>query len=64
MPRTKLERFGTPRIILYWVLGALSAVFGGLIAGNTKIELGTTQDEFVISLLISGLMVNFGQPIL
>jgi sulfite exporter TauE/SafE len=56
MTRSKVEHLKSPKIISFWVLGAISAVIGGLISGNTKVELGTTQEDFVISVVIAGIM--------
>lgn len=56
MARKKLEQFKSPRIILFWILGSISAVVGALIAGNTRMELGTSQEDFIISLAIAGFM--------
>ena len=56
MTRSKLEQYRSPKIISFWILGAVSAVIGGMIAGNTRIELGTSQEDFIISILIAGLM--------
>ncbi|OGI15761.1 hypothetical protein A3K63_00080 [Candidatus Micrarchaeota archaeon RBG_16_49_10] len=56
MARSKLEYLRAPKLIFLWLLGSATALLGGMIAGNARMELGVSQQDFTMSLLISGFL--------
>jgi len=56
MSRTIADQFKNKKVIVYWILGAFLFLIASLIAGNTRIELGATTSDFIMSLAVSFLL--------
>lgn len=53
MPRSRSEQFFARKILFLLLVGSLTAFFGAAIAGKVELSLGTSQTEFIISILLS-----------
>lgn len=53
MVRKKSDRYKNWKVLVFWILGAFCALLATMIAGNTKMDIGTTSEGFILSLTVS-----------
>lgn len=55
-----MNRIPEGKLAIFWIVGAIAILFGAWVAGHVEMTLGTTQQSYIIALIVSLLLILFG----